>query len=156
MPTKNKMRGYKSGERQHVSNPVAKHAVRLQFVSDIKTFDSSASEHDTQNKSCGNSQEKVQVVSYSPRRTRTENQCPSHLLSLRNFPVLRVSPGLRLQPDGSVASWVSLRRGDALKDNPFSLRVDKVFTRHNESVASDTFLSLFESRRCRNPERHAV
>ena len=96
------MRGYKSGERQHVGNPVAKHTVRLQFVSDIKTFGSSTSEYDTQNNSSGNPQKKVPVVSYSGRGTLTENLRPSHLLSLRDFPVLRVIPRLRPQPDGSV------------------------------------------------------
>ena len=73
--------------------------------------------------------------------------------SLRNFPVLRVIPRLRPQPDRSVASWVSLLRGDALKNNPFSLRMDEVLTGHNESVASYAFFSLFESRGCGNPER---
>jgi len=75
------------------------------------------------------------------------------LLTLSNFPVLRVSPRLRPQPDGSVASWVSLIWREALKDNALSLRVDEIFTRHNESVASYALLSLFQSRSCGNPER---
>src|SRR5579862_5551703 len=74
------------------------------------------------------------------------------LLTLSNFPVLCVSPRLRPQPDGSVATWVSFFWGDALKDNAFSLRVDKVLTRHNESIASYALLSLFQSRSCGNPE----
>ncbi len=62
------MRDYKSGERQHVGNPVTKRAVRLKFVSDIKTFGSSTSEYDTQNNSCGNPQKKVPVVSILHRQ----------------------------------------------------------------------------------------
>jgi hypothetical protein len=49
-----KMRNYKSGKRQHVGSPVTKRAVRLHFVSDIKTFDKCASEYDAQNDSHGN------------------------------------------------------------------------------------------------------
>ena len=101
-----KMRDYQTGKRQQVGNPVTKRAVRLQSVSDKETFDSSTSEHDAQNNSCGNPQKKVPVVSLpgrgTNRGTRTEKLCPSHLLSLRNFPVLRVIPRLRPQPDGSV------------------------------------------------------
>ena len=62
-----KMRNYKSGKRQHVSKSVTKRAVRLHFVSDIKTFDKCASEYDTQNDSYGNPQEKVLVVSQTER-----------------------------------------------------------------------------------------
>ena len=58
-PELKKVSDYKSGERQHVSNPVTKRAVRLQFVSDIKTFGSSTSEYHTQNDSRGNPQKKV-------------------------------------------------------------------------------------------------
>jgi hypothetical protein len=62
-----KMRNYKSGKRQHVGSPVTERAVRLHFVSDIKTFDKCASEYDTQNDSYGNPQEKVLVVSQTER-----------------------------------------------------------------------------------------
>jgi hypothetical protein len=77
-----KMRNYKSGKRQHVGSPVTKRAVRLHFVSDIKTFVKCASEYDAQNDSYGNPQEKVLVVSQPEReanpRTGNENLCPSH------------------------------------------------------------------------------
>jgi hypothetical protein len=56
------MRNYKPGERQHVGSPVTKRAVRLHFVSDIKTFDECTSEYDTQNDSYGNPQKKALVV----------------------------------------------------------------------------------------------
>src|ERR1700757_699034 len=74
------------------------------------------------------------------------------LLTLSNFPVLCVSPRLRPQPNGLVASGVSFFGRDALEDYPFSLRVDKIFTRHNEGVARYALLSLFQSRSCGNPE----
>jgi hypothetical protein len=77
-----KMRDYKSGKRERVGKPVTKRAVRLHFVSDIKTFDKCTSEYDTQNDSYGNPQNKVLVVSQPGRgtnpRTRNENLCPSH------------------------------------------------------------------------------
>lgn len=38
-----KMREYKSGNRQHVGNQVTKRTVRLQSVSDIKAFDKNTS-----------------------------------------------------------------------------------------------------------------
>jgi hypothetical protein len=76
------MRDYQTGKRQKVGNPVTKRAIRLQPVSNKKTFDKRASKYDTQNDSCGNPQEKVLVVSLPARRTnsgtRTENLCPSH------------------------------------------------------------------------------
>ncbi len=100
------MRDYKSGKRNHVGNPVTKRAVRIQFVSDIKTFGSSTSEYDTQNNSCGNPQKKVPVVSQPSREPIAERGLKTCvqaiLLSLRDFPVLRVIPRLRPQPDGSV------------------------------------------------------
>src|SRR5215472_8055171 len=77
----------------------------------------------------------------------------STALSLRNLPVLRVIPRLRPQPRGSVTLQVSFFWRDALQDNPFSLCVNEVFTRNNESVASYAFLGLFQTRSSGNPER---
>ena len=55
-------RNYESGKCQYLGNPVANRAVWRQFVNEIKTFGSSASEDNTQNDSCGNPQNEVPVV----------------------------------------------------------------------------------------------
>jgi hypothetical protein len=72
-------------------------------------------------------------------------------LALRNFPVRHVTPRAGPQPDGSGGSEFFFLRGDALKDNPFSLRVNKVLSRHNESVASYAFPSFLQTRSSCNP-----
>ena len=84
-----KMRNYKSGIRQHVSKSVTKRAVRLDFVSDIKTLDKCTSKDDTQNDSYGNPQKKALVVSQPQRganpRTRNENLCPTHFAHVKQL-----------------------------------------------------------------------
>jgi hypothetical protein len=71
---------------------------------------------------------------------------------LRDFPVLRVIPRVGPQPDGSGGSEFFFLGSDALKDNPFSLRVNKVLSRHDESIASYPFPSFLQTRSSCNPE----
>ena len=105
-----KMRNYKSGKRQHVGKPVTKRAVRLHFVSDIKTLDKCTSKYDTQNDSYGNPQKKALVVSQPQRganpRTRNENLCPTHFAHVK-----QLSSAVRESKIAATTRWVGCHVG---------------------------------------------